>query len=328
MKKLYHKEILFVVLFMLCFGSSRAQIFSVGTSGVTLKSNTIFSADGLILTPSADITMTSVSLSRNVTASHTPSQPYISRVYRFSGTTAPYSGRVQINYLDPSELNGIPEANLMLNIHNGTLWQAYTGTVDATNNNVISNPFTNVALNELTLANVLTPLPLNWLSFNAFKQKTSVFLQWNTANEQNTKDFTVQFSTNAIRWNDLTTIPSSTLNSIVNTYNYTHTKPIKGINYYRIIQTDLNGRSSYSIVRTLKYTDGTDAFYVLNNPVKNDMLQVQVNSSMMLGLYTAEGKLLLQQQASSGLQNIDVSKYAGGLYLLKGNSTSIKIVVQ
>ena len=305
-----------------------AQIFSVGVIGLTLKAGTALYGDGLTLTPSADITLANLSLSRDATASHTPLQPYISRVYHFSTTTTPFSGTVQINYIVPGELNGITEANLQLNVHNGTAWQAFAGTVNTTNNYVISNNITNLTVNELTLASSFAPLPLTWLSFTATKQTPNVLLQWSTANEQNTKDFTVQFSTDGVRWNNLTNIPSSALNSNTHSYNYMHTTPVKDINYYRILQTDLDGRSSFSSIRTVKYTGNTDAFYVLGNPVKNGMLQVQVNSAIMLGLYAADGKLLWQQQTKAGLQHIDVSHYAVGLYLLKGNNSSIKIVVQ
>ncbi|MEO6490063.1 MAG: T9SS type A sorting domain-containing protein [Ferruginibacter sp.] len=325
------KKYLFTLLTIGMTGLSNlllAQILSVGASGVTLKAGTIFYADGLILTPSADITLANLSLSRNATVSHPTSNPYISRVYRFSANTAPFSGTVQINYIDPGELNGIPEANLLLNVHNGALWQAFPGTVNTINNYVLSNPLTNVALNELTLANQLTPLPLTWLSFTAIKQNSTVLLKWSTGNEQNTKDFVVQYSIDGIRWNNLTTILRGVASSNTQNYSYVHTSPVKGINVYRILQNDLDGRKSYSELRTVKFIGDNATFTVLVNPVSNGTLQIQVNSALALSLYTADGKLIWQKTFNAGLQNMDVSIYAKGIYLMKGNDVTIKIVIQ
>jgi len=326
MKKFISSFILIVILTLPYI--TNAQIFSVGASGITLTSGTVLYGDGLIITPSADITLTSISLSRNTTVSHTTSNSYISRVYQFNANTAPFSGTVQINYIVPGELNSIPESNLQLNIHNGTLWQAFTGTVNTTSNYVLSNPISNIVLNELTLANVLTPLPLKWVSFTAAKEKTSVLLQWITLNEEFTKDFIVQYSTDGMRWINLTTILRNPGTGNRQEYNYIHSTPVEGINYYRILQNDLDGRSSYSILRTVKFSGNADAFYLPENSVKNGRLQVQVTGPVVLFLYTADGKLISQHKLSAGLQAIDVSTYSKGIYLLSGNGSTIKFNIQ
>ena len=305
-----------------------AQIFSVGAAGVTLKANTVLNADGLILTPSADITLAATSLTRNATVVHTPSQPYISRVYRFSATTAPFSGTSQINYIDPGELNGIPEANLQMNIHNGTLWQAFSGTVNTAANYVLSNPVTNVLLNELTLANISAPLPLSGLSLTATKQNKGVMLQWTSVDVQDAKEFIVQFSTDGRQWNDLTTIPSGSINSSTNTYNYIHPVSVTGTYQYRILQTNYDGRKHYSELRIVKFTGDNAMFSILINPVTDGLLQVQVNSPISLALYNAEGKKLWQKNMNAGLQNIDVSRYSKGIYLLRGNDATLKFNLQ
>ena len=320
----------FLIFGMACFTNVLpAQIFSVGVNGITIKSGTSLYGGGLILSPTANLTLANITLSRSATATHTPLQTYIKRVYKFSGNTAAFTGTVKFNYLT-AELNGITPNSLQLNIHNGTAWQVIAGTVNTTNNFVLSNAnaINGLPLNELTLASSSAPLPVTWLSFTAIKQNSNVLLQWNTGNEQNAKDFTVQFSSDGFRWNYLTAIATNDLNSNIHAYSYIHTTPVNGTNYYRILQTDLSGRSNYSEMRTVKYTGNTEAFYVLGNPVKNGMLQVQVNNASMLRFYTTDGKLLWQQQTTAGLQNIDVSHYAAGLYLLKGNNSSIKIVIQ
>ena len=130
----------------------QAQIFTVaaGTT-MNIKSGTIFSAGKLVLTPSADFTFSDISLTKNSIVSHAASNPYIARVYNFSGNTTPFKGSVRIDYNDGTELNGLDENLLQLNIHDGTSWNAYTATANDTNNNfVLTTTLTNTILNELT----------------------------------------------------------------------------------------------------------------------------------------------------------------------------------
>jgi hypothetical protein len=47
-----------------------------------------------------------------------------------------------------------------------------------------------------------------------------------------------------------------------------------------------------------------------------------------LAFYTADGKLLWQEQVNAGTKTIDVSRYAKGTYLLKTITTTQKVVIQ
>jgi hypothetical protein len=136
----------------------QAQILTVSEgTDMTIKPGTIFSADSLILTPSADFTLSNLSLNKNASVINPLPKPYIARVYQFTNTTNPFSGAVQINYRD-EELNGINESGLALNIYNGTAWNAYTATSrDAADNFVLTSGLNAVAFNELTLADTCPP---------------------------------------------------------------------------------------------------------------------------------------------------------------------------
>ena len=309
----------------------QAQLLKV-TAGtdLTIVSGSIFSADGFTLTPSADYTISDNTLTKSTTISHNAGNPYISRVYQFANTPNPYSGSVQLSYADGAELNSIPEGALTLNVYNGTSWVAYAAstTRDGTNNFVLINGLVAVTLSELTLANLATPLPLVWLSFTATKQNQTVLLQWATAQELNTRNFTVQQSSNGINWATIGTVPAAGNSSIAINYSFVHTTPVNGVNYYRILQTDIDNRNSYSNAKILRFTTGSESFFITGNPVTNNVLTVQVNTAAILALYTADGKLLWKKSVNAGTKNIDVSRYAKGTYLLKTNSTTQTVVIQ
>lgn len=202
-------------------GMAKTQLLTVASgTDLTILSGTVFKVENLTLIPSANFIISNNSLNKSTTVIHPTSNPYIARVYQFTNNTNPFTGSVQINYTDGAELNGIPEAQLTLNIHNGTTWTFYPASNrDATNNFVLTNSVTSTGLNELTLAGSAA-LPLAWLSFTATKQNKTALLQWATAQEQNTRNFMVQHSGNGINWSGLSTLPAAGNSS---NYSYTHT---------------------------------------------------------------------------------------------------------
>jgi hypothetical protein len=323
------KNLPMLCLAALFFCNAHAQLTIAGSSSLTIENGSQIHADGLTLIPSADFSLSNITVSKSATVVHTTVNTYISRVYQFSSTSDAFSGSIQINYTD-GELNGLTEADLTLNIYNGTNWVAYpASTRDAINNYVLTNGLNGITLNELTLASQFAPLPLTWLSFTAIVQNNSQsLLQWATAQEQNTKDFYIQYCADGINWITIGSLPAAGNSNSTSHYNYVHTNPGTGPNYYRIKQTDVDGRYSYTPIRMLSFTRAMQPFTILGNPVTNDVLTVQVNMVTSLAFYTADGKLLWQEQVNAGTKTINVSGYAKGTYLLKTITTTQRVVIQ
>lgn len=151
------KKIFIIKLFStaaIFLNSIQAQILTVSPgTDITIKSGTVFSVDGMVLTPSVDFTVSNTNVNRSNTVSQPIANTYVASVYQFSNATNPYSGSVQINYRDGAGLNGIPESRLSLAIHSGFEWKIYTPTMrDAVNNFVSTAALIDIRLNELTLA--------------------------------------------------------------------------------------------------------------------------------------------------------------------------------
>lgn len=126
------------------------ELSVVSGSGFNIKAGTVIGLEGLDLTPSSDFSLTS-SLSRNTTLSNsTLSLANINKSFKFSETTAVFSGSIKLNYQD-SELNGLTESNLKLLYNVGTGWFSdNTSTNNASLNYGVST-LTDKPLNELTL---------------------------------------------------------------------------------------------------------------------------------------------------------------------------------
>jgi len=205
-----------------------------------------------------------------------------------------------------------------------------TGVIDqkGTNNGTLTSfALTGSSSNYVTQKSGLIILPLTYLSFTAQGQGSEVKLQWSTAQEVNTADFTVQHSTDGRNWSGIGYMAAAGNSHEVRHYRYVHASPSPGVNQYRIMQTDRDGKTSYSPVRTVTISD-VSTVKVLSNNITNHVIRVQLDKPAVIYLYSRDGKLLLQKQLTEGLQRVDVSSFAKGIYILKINGHTEKIMLQ
>jgi len=175
---------------------------------------------------------------------------------------------------------------------------------------------------------VSSPLPVSWASFTVQQEGDAALLRWSTASEQNTRSFTVLHSINGSAWNSIANIHAAGLSTSAHDYSYLHATPASGVNYYRISQTDVDGRSVYSDIKTLKLNSQNPAFSVIVNPVANGTMKINAQQKITLSLFSPDGKMLWKKQLMPGMQTLDVSRYAKGIYLLKADGIAKRIVIQ
>ncbi len=233
------------------------------------------------------------------------------------------------------ELNAAIETGLVsyytfnLGITSGTNTGMITAVDKKGNNN---GTLTNFALsgsssNFLTQNASIIVLPVSWLSFTAQQKNKAVLLSWSTAQEENTKDFIVQHSSNGTAWIDIGKVQAAGHSNGVKEYSFVHNNPVRGANYYRILQMDLDGRSSYSIIRSVILNNDEPPFTVFSNRVSNGQLQVNLKKPEHLYFYSTDGRLLWQQQLKAGINFVDIGSYAKGFYFLRINRSTEKIVI-
>lgn len=122
------------------------------------------------------------------------------------------------------------------------------------------------------------PLFVKFSSFTATPQQSKVLLQWQTATETNNNFFTVQRSSNKDNWQDIATVKGAGNSSVAKEYSTTDNNPLKGTNYYRIKQTDFNGRYSYSEVGQVVFGKG-QVVNIYPNPAK-DVVSIESKESV------------------------------------------------
>jgi hypothetical protein len=111
------------------------------------------------------------------------------------------------------------------------------------------------------------PLAIKLNDFNAEAQKEKVKITWSTAIENNNDYFSVERSTDAAIWTVVKTIKVAANSTSLINYESFDEKPVMGTAYYRLKQTDLDGKFTYSTSRVVKFTAGDNIYaYPIPNP--------------------------------------------------------------
>lgn len=174
----------------------------------------------------------------------------------------------------------------------------------------------------------VVPLPIALMQFNAVKNGTGVYLNWITGSESNNAGFNVQRSANGFNFTNIAFVTSKAPNGNSNTtefYDFTDTRPLEDIIYYRLVQKDKDGNETVSrIVIVSSQTRALSLVTIYPNPVSTKLTALvtiaSAGQTAVVSLQDLEGKILerFEKQLPSGYSNIelDVSKLSRSLYLL------------
>jgi hypothetical protein len=175
------------------------------------------------------------------------------------------------------------------------------------------------------ITDITIPLPIELLNFNANNANNNyVNLSWQTGMEQNNDHFEVERSVNSMKFETILTVKSLGNSSIPQSYSTRDDVPIKGINYYRLKQVDMDGKTTYSGVQKVKF--GVEvAPLIYPNPVSNLFTAVSGNELIReIVIYNVEGSAVQFVMGNSTDEDmkVNVSLLSTGVYFLKVKTDS------
>lgn len=166
----------------------------------------------------------------------------------------------------------------------------------------------------------IAPLPLGWLYFRARPVANEVSLEWSTAKENTGAYFTIEKSRDARYFEMLSTVATSFNDSQSEQhYDYTDRQPFNR-GYYRIAQTDNNGKKTYTQtvevnivhkVKALSYVEGNSIYVQVFGAGRG-------NSS--IELYSVDGK-------KAGAQKIELTEETGLYRITKPQPGGMYIII-
>lgn len=148
---------------------------------------------------------------------------------------------------------------------------------------------------------ITAPLPVSLLHFNArLIENGKVELKWATASEINNDYFTIQKTIDGSQFEDVALIKGSGNSS--QTINYVaHDKnPSKGLSYYRLKQTDYDGKNTFYGFEEINLNSAEDYFTVYPNPSNGLGFTVNMrtnikNSKITMTIYDTQGRKLYSE---------------------------------
>ena len=169
-----------------------------------------------------------------------------------------------------------------------------------------------------------TPLPVTLISFNAARKEQVIELGWATAGENNNKGFGIEHSTNAASWTTIGFVDSRNGNSADRVeYTFTDNRPADGQNYYRLRQTDLDGKHTYSNVKTVWYGREKE-IRLFPNPVKDAITIEGLDGGEVIAIYDLTGRKVKSWTSNTSVTTVSLSSLSEGVYhinIIRANGT-------
>jgi Secretion system C-terminal sorting domain len=160
-----------------------------------------------------------------------------------------------------------------------------------------------------------TAIPVELVNFKAKTNNTTTVLSWNTASERNNQGFTIERSTNATDFTAIGSVKGNGTTSTPQQYTFTDNTPSVGVNYYRLRQTDFNGKEDMSKVVAVVFGKTS---LVLSNTLVHNTLDVIVSEAETtpLSIFNVSGQLVYSVKVQ-GTQRIDLSHLTAGVYIVR-----------
>ena len=177
---------------------------------------------------------------------------------------------------------------------------------------------------DITIEYLGIVLPVNLIDFKAIAKGEMVVLEWATAQEQNSEGYTLQRSIDAKLWSDMAWIDSKQSNaSNIQKYAYLDQSPMSGMNYYRLIQKDVDGKVTFLPVASATINEAVDVVVELYpNPVANllNIKSQNIDDIRSIKIYNAAG--MQMDVVRVNVSSIDISAFPVGQYWVEVQSNA------
>ncbi len=196
---------------------------------------------------------------------------------------------------------------------------ATLGSVD------LSNDPTSPAPDDATVisfCNTIT-LPVSLTSFTASRlNRTNVGLRWVTASEQNNSGFEIERQIGTGNWEPVTFVASQAVGGNSQSelvYSHTDMNDSRGITQYRLRQVDLDGKATYSEIRSVRGEGQPVKLTVYPNPTTDGRVNIvfdETNAVRNVSVMDMSGRVVRQINGVTN-NNITIENLNPGMYTVR-----------
>jgi cytochrome c peroxidase len=165
-------------------------------------------------------------------------------------------------------------------------------------------------------------LPVELIAFSGKVEGEGILLEWQTLSETNNQSFTVEKSEDGENWRTLTSVEGAGNSLKLQDYSFLYREPRSEIQYYRLLQTDYDGKYDYSNVISVNWEQDKKPLMVYPNPFSDyltlDWQGKSPSESITVQVYNNLGHLVFSSiKKPFETQVIDISTLAKGIYILR-----------
>lgn len=169
-------------------------------------------------------------------------------------------------------------------------------------------------------------LPIDLISFGIGPNDLGqVVIEWSTASQVNNDYFTIERSLDCEIWEDVKEIPGSGNTNTQIDYHFIDPSPYIGLSYYRLRQTDYDGKTETFTPKSVIIKDNkTIGMTIIPNPAVDhiDLEMVYPDGTYVnhdLRIYNSLGNEMFRKFYIGKLEhiNIDISKFKPGWYIVE-----------
>ncbi|GAB4383765.1 MAG: hypothetical protein Kow0075_15900 [Salibacteraceae bacterium] len=174
-------------------------------------------------------------------------------------------------------------------------------------------------------------LPVEWVSFRAYVDGNRVAIEWVTASEINNDYFTVERSRDGMQWETVAQVDGAGYSLDVLSYRTFDNNPYRGTSYYRLKQTDFDGKFEYGEIAEVSVeTGGTTTVFVYPNPVDERLtIEGQEAELQQFSMFNLLGREVTHQirltRNDGNFMAVDLTELEPGMYYLKTRTQTIKV---
>ncbi len=172
-------------------------------------------------------------------------------------------------------------------------------------------------------------LPISLLYFSAEAINQKVLINWGTYSEINNDYFTIERSTDHEYFEEVNQLEGAGNSNIILTYNTVDEHPYTGISYYRLKQTDFDGKYEYTKAIKVNITED-GAIQLFPNPT-NGLISIEmgeVKTNLTAILTNSLGQVMFTQHYES-IDIIDLKINApNGIYFLQLQTENGEVITK
>ena len=232
-------------------------------------------------------------------------------------------------------VNNISELRLLKRPSNGTNWQfmGTHGITTASPPSVSRTALTGFSQFSWGGFFGVNPLPISLLDFKAICENNQVKIEWTTATETNNDFFTLERSADSKLFSQIAIVKGAGNSNAIINYITSDIQPLDGVSYYRLKQTDYDGKFKYSAVISSNCAQSITIEPTVSaypNPF-NGMLFFEANNlnedNLVIQIFDMLGKQIEIKEVKNIMGNnvtfsLDLSKYVVGVYYYRFTSGS------